>query len=64
MIILNQIISAMQNYAIWIQIALPFILKLNLFIKDIANDVEKRFDTSDYAIECNSTERPLLIGKN
>ena len=54
----------MQNYAIWIQIALPFILKLNLFIKDIANDVEKRFDTSDYAIECNSTERPLLIGKN
>ena len=42
MIILNQIISAMQNYAIWIQIALPFILKLNLFIKDIANDVEKK----------------------
>ena len=31
----------------------------NDFYKDIANDVEKRFDTSNY--ECN---RPLPIGKN
>ena len=30
---LNQNISAMQNYATWIQIALPFILKLKLFMK-------------------------------
>ena len=34
-------------------------IKTNDFYKDIANDVEKRFDTSNY--ECN---RPLPIGKN
>ena len=35
------------------------IIKTYDFYKDIANDVEKRFDTSNY--ECN---RPLPIGKN
>ena len=34
-------------------------IKTNDFYKDITNDVEKRFDTSNY--ECN---RPLPIGKN
>ena len=34
-------------------------IKTNDFYKDIASDVEKRFDTSNY--ECN---RPLPIGKN
>ena len=34
-------------------------IKTNDFYKDIANDVEKRFDTLNY--ECN---RPLPIGKN
>ena len=34
-------------------------IKTNDFYKDIANDVEKRFDTSNY--ECN---RPFPIGKN
>ena len=34
-------------------------IKTNDFYKDIANDVEKRFGTSNY--ECN---RPLHIGKN
>ena len=34
-------------------------IKTNDFYKDIANDVEKRFNTSNY--ECN---RPLPIGKN
>ena len=34
-------------------------IKTNVFYKDIANDVEKRFDDSNY--ECN---RPLPIGKN
>ena len=34
-------------------------IKTNDFYKDIANDVEKRSDTSNY--ECN---RPLLIKKN
>ena len=34
-------------------------IKTNDFYKDIANDVDKRFDTSNY--ECN---RPLPTGKN
>ena len=34
-------------------------IKTNYFYKDIANDVEKRFDTSNY--KCN---RPLPTGKN
>ena len=34
-------------------------IKTNDFYKDLANDVEKRFDTSNY--EC---DRPLPIGKN
>ena len=34
-------------------------IKTNNFYKDIANDVEKRFDTSNYEVN-----RPLLIGKN
>ena len=32
--------------------------------KDIAEDVETRFDTSNYELECNSTERPIPKGKN
>ena len=32
--------------------------------EDIANDAEKRFDTLNYAIKCNSLERPLSTGKN
>ena len=32
--------------------------------KDIANDVEKRFDTSSYENECNSFEKPLPKSKN
>ena len=35
MIILNQNINKMQNYAIWIQIALSIILKLKIFIKTL-----------------------------
>ena len=34
-------------------------IKTNDFSKDIANDVEKRFDTSNYEVN-----RPLLTGKN
>ena len=33
MIVLNQSISKIQNYATWIQIALSFILKLKMFLK-------------------------------
>ena len=50
--------KTMQNYATWIQIVLSLILKQD-FYKDIANDVEKRFDTSNY-----ENNRPLPIGKN
>ena len=32
--------------------------------KDIANDVEKRFNTPNFSIECNSIDRPLQKGKN
>ena len=31
--------------------------------EDIAHDIEKRFDTSNYEVECNSIDRPLPIGK-
>ena len=58
MIILNQSIETMQNYATWIQIVLSLILKQD-FYKDIANDAGKRFDTSNY-----ENNRPLPIGKN
>ena len=34
------------------------------FYEDIADDVEKRFDTSNYEVECNSVDRPLPKGKN
>ena len=34
-------------------------IKTEDFYKDIANDVEKRFDTSNYEVN-----RPLAIGKN
>ena len=39
----------MQNYATWIQAAFLFTLKQD-FYEDIADDVEKRFDTSNYQI--------------
>ena len=59
-IILNQSISKIQNYSTWIKIALLFILKLKMFMRTLqADDVEKRFDTSNY--EVNS---PLSTGKN
>ena len=41
----------MQNYATWIQTVLSLILiKTEDFYGDIANDVEKRFDTSNYEV--------------
>ena len=32
--------------------------------KDIAEDVETRFDISNYKLECNPIDKPLLKGKN
>ena len=48
MIILNQSIKTEQNYVTWILTALLFILKLKIFLKNIADDVKKWFDTSNY----------------
>ena len=39
-------------------------IKTDYIYKDIAEDVETRFDTSNYELECNSIDRPLLKGKN
>ena len=39
-------------------------IKTDDIYKDIAEDVETRFDTSNYELECNSAERPLPKGKN
>ena len=39
-------------------------IKTKDFFKDTADDVEKRFDTSKYEVECNSVDRPLPKGKN
>ena len=53
-ITLNENIKTMQNYVIWILKTLLFILKLKIFFKDIAENVKKRFDTSNYEVD-----RPL-----
>ena len=58
-IILNQNIKAMQNYVIRILTALLFILKLKIFCKDIADDVKKRYERSNYKVD-----RPLPKGIN
>ena len=58
MVMLNQNIKTKQNNATWILTALLFILKLKIY-KDIANDVGKWFDTSNYDVY-----RPLPKGMN
>ena len=39
-------------------------IKTDNIYKDTAEDVEPRFDTSNYESECNSTEQPLPKVKN
>ena len=39
-------------------------IKTDDIYKDTAEDVETRFATSNYELECNSIERPLIKGKN
>ena len=39
-------------------------IKTDDIYQDIAEDVETRFDTSNYESECNSTERPLPKRRN
>ena len=38
-------------------------IKTDDIYKDISEDVETRFDTSNYESECNSINRPLPKGK-
>ena len=54
-VILNQSINKMKNYVTWIIIH----IKTEDIYKDITNDVEKRFDTSNYEVN-----RPLPTEKN
>ena len=39
-------------------------IKTDDVYKDIAEDVETRFHTSNYELECNPIDRPLPKGKN
>ena len=39
-------------------------IKTDDIYEDITEDVETRFDTSNYELECNSTERPIPKGKS
>ena len=61
MTILGQSMETKQNCAIQILIVLLFTLKPKIFFKDISNDVEGWFDTSNYD---KNDKRPLPIGKN
>ena len=60
MITLSLNMERKQDYVTWILIALLYILKQD-FYKDISNDVEGWFDTSNYDAK---DKRPLPIGKN
>ena len=61
MIILDQNIKKKQNYATWILTVLLFISKPKIFSEDVADDVEKWFDNSNYD---EDDKRLLPIGKN
>ena len=61
MITLNQKMEIEKNYVIWILIVLLFIFFTENFFEDIAGDVERWFDTSNYD---ENDKRPLPIGKN
>ena len=39
-------------------------MKIFEILKDIAEDVETRFDTLNFELECNSTDRPLSKERN
>ena len=47
-----------QNCVIWIQIYIIVYIKTGDIYEDISEDVETRFDTSNYALD-----RPLPKGK-
>ena len=39
-------------------------IKANDVYKDIEKDIGSKFDTSNFKLECNSFDRPVLIEKN
>ena len=53
--------AAKLTYAIWIPTVFNYEIETEDFYRDIAKNVEKRFDTSGYSKDEN---RPLPIGKN
>ena len=59
MVTLNQDMETRENYVTEILTALLFITED--FYKDISDDVERWFDTSNYDY---NDKRPLSIGKN
>ena len=58
-IILNQSIKTMQNYATLDTDSFIINIKTEDFSEDIADDIEKRYDTSNYKVNM-----PLSKGKN
>ena len=50
--------AAKLTYAIWIPTVFNYEIETEDFYRDIAKNVEKRFDTSGYS---NDDNRPLLI---
>ena len=59
MIIPNQSIKTIKNYATWVTDSFIIQIKIKDIYKDIINDVDERFDTSNY--EANKS---LSTGKN
>ena len=53
-----------KNCVIWIQTVSFYTQKTHVIYKDTAEDVETRFNISNYELERNSTDRPLPKGKN
>ena len=53
----------MQRFIIWIQTVSFYTQKRDIY-KDIAEDVETRFDTSNHELESKSIDRPLPKGEN
>ena len=53
-----------QNLVIWVQTVSLYYIKTDDIYKGIAEEVETRFDTSNYELECNSIDRRLSKGKN
>ena len=53
-----------KNCVIWIQTVSLYTRKTHVIYKDTAEDVETRFNISNYELERNSTDRPLPKGKN